>query len=78
MATKKLSQVEVKEGALTKLGWPSATTIVGKVRGGSVPYATAVQRLNYLANITADQKTKMRAKAIMVRLKDEFGKDKGG
>ena len=65
-------KVDLKEGELTKIGWPNPGSIVLAVKNGKVPYATAVQRLNYLANVSKDKATVTKAKAIIVRLQKEF------
>jgi hypothetical protein len=74
MAEKKWAQkVKLKEGALTKIGWPSAQAIMRSISGGKVDYATAQRRLSYLANVSKDPGTKKRARAIIVRVRNKFG-----
>jgi len=75
MTSKKWAQkVKLDEGSLKAIGWPNATKIIANVKNGKVTYRKAVQKLNYLANVSKDQTTVRRAKAIMVRLKKQFGK----
>lgn len=75
MAQKKWSKgVDVKEGALTDIGWPSAAKISAAISSGRVSYKTAINRLVYLANITKDASTKKKARAIIVRLQKSHGK----
>lgn len=77
MADKKWSKdVDLKEGALTKQGWPNIGAVIANVKAGTTPYATTIQRLSYLANITKDPATKTKARAAIVRMRREFGKDK--
>lgn len=71
MAKKKWAQkVKIREGALGDIGWPSAEKITASVSTGRVKYATAIRRLQYLANVTNDPDTKRRARSIIVRLQD--------
>lgn len=69
-------KVDIKEGALSDIGWPSASAIISAVRSGKVTRATATSRLNYLANVTKDEATKKKARAILVRMKRELGEKK--
>lgn len=66
--------VDVKEGALKEIGWPSAKAIITSVRSGKVSRKTATARLNYLANVSKDPKTAKRARAIIVRMQQVFKK----
>jgi hypothetical protein len=51
-APKKWAQkVDVKEGKLKEIGWPSAAKIWGNIQAGKVPYKTAISRLNFIANM---------------------------
>lgn len=77
MAEEKFSKdVDLKEGALTAMGWPDAGKVVANVKAGKTPYKTAIQRLQYLVNINSPAKTK--AQALIVRLQKEVGsKDEG-
>jgi hypothetical protein len=68
--------IELKEGSLTKLGWPNVGAIEGKIASGSVAYKTVISKLNYLANITKDEPTRKKARAAIVRLQRRFKKDK--
>lgn len=73
MADKKWAQkVKLKEGALGDIGWPSASAIAASIRSGKVDYATAIRRLNFIANMG-----NTKAKSMIVRLQNEFGKGKG-
>lgn len=74
MAEKWSKKVDVKEGALTDIGWPSASKISAAISSGRVSYKTAISRLNYLANITKDAATKRRARSIIVTLQRKHGK----
>jgi hypothetical protein len=78
MADKKkwAQDVDLKEGALSKIGWPSAQAIVGSISSGKVDYPTAQRRLSFLANVTKDPSTKRKAQAIIVRVRNQFGKEK--
>lgn len=77
MAEKKWSKdVDIKEGALEKIGWPSASAIANAVASGKVDYKTAISRLNYLANITKDEATKRKARSIIISLQKRFKKEK--
>ena len=73
-ARKWSKKVNIKEGALGALGWPDGGAIAAKIRSGSVPYATAIRRLGFIANVSGGKnaKTAMKARAIMARLKREF------
>ena len=64
------SKVKLKEGALKKMGWPNTGGIVAKVNSGAVPYATAIRRLVYLANVSKNKNPKLAAsaRAAIVRL----------
>lgn len=67
--TKKWAQkVDLKEGSLKALGWPSGSAIQSAVSSGRVSYATAIRKLGFLANASKDAATKRKAKAIIVRL----------
>jgi hypothetical protein len=79
MAEKKWSKgVDIKEGALTALGWPNVGAVAAKIRSGAVEYKTVISRLNYAANLTKDAPTKTKMRAAIVRLQREFGKEKKG
>jgi len=72
-AKKKWSQdVEVDEGSLKELGWPSYEKLADAIRSGKVSYATVIRKLVYLANVTKDKDTKDKAIDIARRLKQEF------
>lgn len=74
MAKKKWAQdVKLEEGSLTALGWPSPSAVVSSVKKGKVSYAKAIQKLQYLANVSKDQPTVTKAKATIVRLQREVG-----
>jgi hypothetical protein len=78
MAKKKkwAQKVKLKEGALKSLGWPSGAAIAEAVSSGRVPYATAIRRLVYLANVNKNNATGRKARAIIVRLQKAHGKKK--
>jgi len=68
MAKEKWAQkVKLKEGKLKEIGWPSGSAIASSIRSGKVDYATAIRRLNFIANMG-----NKKARAIIVRLQREF------
>jgi len=62
--------IDIKEGALTKMGWPNSSKLVEAARGNR---KLVVSRLNYLANITKDASTKSKARGIIKRIQRELG-----
>ena len=67
--TKKWAQkVDLKQGALKAIGWPSGAAIQAAISSGRVSYATAIRRLVYLANVNKTSATGKKARAIIVRL----------
>lgn len=67
-------KVDLEEGSLTALGWPDGGKVVAAVRAGRVPYAKAIRKLVYLANVnkSSNPSTASKARAIIVRLQREF------
>jgi len=71
MASEKWAQnVKLKKGKLKEIGWPSRGAIASSIRSGKVDYATAIRRLNFIANMG-----NKKAKSMIVSLQREF-KDK--
>jgi len=71
--------VELKEGSLEKLGWPSCDKLVRALNDGKVAYKTLIQKLVYLQNITKDKATKSKAASCISRLqKAHESKTEGG
>lgn len=73
MAQKKWSNKafsKAKEGSLTRLGWPNAGKLVEAARRDR---KKVVSKLLLLANASADEATKIKAKAIIARIKRELG-----
>jgi len=68
--------VDLDEGSLTELGWPSGEKIASAVKSGKVSYAKAVRKLAYLANVSKDSATKSKARSIMEMLKKRFRENK--
>lgn len=71
MAKKKWAQkVDLDEGSLTALGWPSGAKIAKAVSDGRVTYKQAISKLVYLANVNKSKNppTAKKARAIIVRL----------
>lgn len=60
-------------GALTAQGWPDVGKVVANVKAGKTPYATTVQRIVAIMNVTKDPATKKKCQAALVRLKREAG-----
>lgn len=81
-AKKKWAQdVDLDEGSLKALGWPSGEKIASAIKSGKVSYAKAIRKLAYLANVSKDSATKSKAKSIMSMLKSRFrggNKSEGG
>jgi len=76
-AKKKWSKdVDLDEGSLTALGWPSGQKIASNIENGKVSYAKAIQKLGYLANVSKDSATASKARSIMQMLKNRFRKQK--
>ncbi len=70
MAENKWAQkVDPKEGALKKIGWPSAEKIWANIQSGKVDYATAIRRLNFIANMG-----NVKAKSVIKTLQAKRGK----
>lgn len=71
-------KVDLKEGSLKALGWPSGSAIASAVSSGRVSYASAISKLVYLANVNAKKnpETARKARAIIVRLQKAHGKKK--
>lgn len=63
--------VKLKEGALGKIGWPSADAIWNNIQSGKVEYATAIRRLNFIANMG-----NAKARQVIKTLQAKHGKGK--
>jgi hypothetical protein len=68
--------VKLDEGSLTALGWPSGEKIASAIKSGKVSYAKAIQKLNYLANVSKDSATASKARSIIKMLQSRFGDNK--
>jgi hypothetical protein len=77
MVKKWAQKVELDEGSLTELGWPSGEAIARNVANGRVEYATAVRKLVFIANVSRKSNPALarKARAIIVQLRKRFGKD---
>ncbi|MHC4278087.1 MAG: hypothetical protein ACYSTI_12310 [Planctomycetota bacterium] len=62
-------KVDVKENALKDIGWPSADAIWRSIQAGKVSYATAIRRLNFIANMG-----NVKARQIIKTLQKKRGK----
>jgi hypothetical protein len=72
VAKKKWAQdVDIKEGKLKDIGWPSAEAIWRNIQSGKVSYATAIHRLNFIANMG-----NIKAKQIIKTLQKKKGTKK--
>lgn len=78
MASKKkpIGKVDIKEGALKAIGWPSAQAIINNIKNGKVDRKTAVARLNYIAVMSKNKspETSKKARAIIARIQMALGK----
>jgi hypothetical protein len=79
MAKKKkkwAQKVELDEGSLTKLGWPSGAKISKSITDGRVSYSSAISKLNFIANTnkTKNPTTARKARAIIVSLRRKHRK----
>jgi len=77
MAKKWAQKVNIDEGSLTALGWPSASSIARNISAGKVTYKEAVQKLVFIANVSGRKNPELakKAKAIIATLRREFGKE---
>lgn len=72
-------EVDLKEGSLESLGWPSYEKLAKSLKGGKVSYKKLIGKLNFLRNITKDAATKKKAANFISRLqKGRENTTKGG
>jgi hypothetical protein len=76
-AKKKWAQdVKLKEGELGKIGWPSVEKISNSISSGKVPYKTAINRLNFIANM-GNLKARQAIKTLQAKHGKKPSKGKG-
>jgi len=77
MVKKWAQKVDLDEGSLTALGWPSASKIASSISSGKVTYREAIQKLVFIANVSGRKNPELakRAKAIIATLRKKFGKE---
>lgn len=63
---------KVKEGSLTKLGWPDRGRLLAAARRNR---KEVMSKLNFLANASGDDATKAKARAIANYIKKELGNE---
>lgn len=63
---------DVKEGSLTKLGWPDRGRLLAAARKDR---ATVMRKLSFLANASGDAATKAKARAIVNYIKGQLDKE---
>lgn len=66
------ADVEIREGALRRLGWPDISKVVAATNADN--RRTIVSRLNYLANVSTDKATVAKAKTAIRRIQKKLGK----
>lgn len=62
---------KVKEGSLTKMGWPDRNKLLAAARRDR---AGVMRKLNFLANASKDDATKAKARAIANFIKNTLDK----
>jgi hypothetical protein len=59
----------IKEGALTKKGWPNISKVVAWVNANPSKYGETVRQVMLIANGSGDPESRAKAKAAAKRLK---------
>ena len=62
------SDVTLREGALTRDGWPSVSKIIANIRAGKSKRGQVMRRLAFISGMG-----NAKAKAAMARIKSELG-----